>query len=178
MSIGKLPRLRLEADLPSYITYSEHVEYVRGATRDFFEKLLPCKSLESLQIDDFDDLFDLAVVELAQNAALGRLPRLKHVRLLGRTWCDLDDVGDGVDWLHQLDRYHDLESLVPERYRDMTVIRRAMFWEDYAKQAEDDFRGAGVLFERVQLSWRVGWETGSQDRNGWMVMYPQPCALC
>ncbi|KAI3394714.1 hypothetical protein diail_2300 [Diaporthe ilicicola] len=134
--------------------------------------LLPCKSLEFLQIDEFSDEYDYAVVELARHASLERYPNLKHVRLIGKDhrYFMNDEFGEDND----LGECQNLKSLVPPECWKSTRVVRAIFDYHMDYEARGLFLKAGVKFEGLQLNWLV------KDKEdviiGWMQVYPQHCA--
>lgn len=152
--------------------------------------LLPCKSLEFLQLDflqldDLDDWFEPAVVELARRASRGEFPNLKHVRLHGGPFwrlsgAQIEPFGNfepGTE-AAQMDmaRYHGLESVVPEKYRNEAEVERAMYDPKLEREAWQLFSAAGVLFERLCVTWPVPADNDSNFKNGWMRAYPTACS--
>lgn len=145
---------------------------ITAAIQEYFVKRLPCKSLEFLQLDNFDDWFEEGVLGLAKHASLGGCPSLKHVRLIGPNERELETMDEDGKYLR---RYHNVKSLVPEECWGKTRVKRAMPWGYVVHQAEDLFLRAGVLFERVELTWPAGDDQDSERMKGWMAVYPQPC---
>ncbi|KAK7732431.1 hypothetical protein SLS63_005110 [Diaporthe eres] len=159
-----------------------HFAACREKRKDILVNLLPCKSLEFLQLDNFDNWFEFAVVEFARRASRGEFPHLKHVRLQGGSCLSLDAAewdlfGQERELVEKdLARYHGLESTVPEEYRDEAEVELSM--EDIEKECEARqlFLAAGVLFERLSVTWPEYPDNDSSFDSGWMTAYPTACA--
>lgn len=147
--------------------------------KDVLVNLLPCKSLEFLQLDGLFTWAQTAVVELARRASRGEFPNLKHVRLSGGYGRSLDvakwDMCEDGKKLAENDlaRYHDLKSTVPEKYRDEAKVERVMNDPDMECEARQLFLAAGVLFERLCVTWPVRADTESSFDDRWMRAYPK-----
>lgn len=138
-------------------------------TKDFLVRLLPCRSLEFLEIDGIDDVLDHPIVELARRTNLGEFPNLRHVRLrpqlvnnerfklVGKSYVGLD---------------HALHRLVPERHwgRSYSVSSGGLMMESEVRPL---FRQAGVLFERTVVRWHALVEKDSEPVDGLIEVYPQ-----
>lgn len=198
-SIGRLPGFHSMSN--SDMTPSEmdtHFEYLVNNAGDFFATFLPLRSLEYLEIKYFDDQsFHFAFLEFARLASHGECPELKHVRLVGSSVCSMEKMDRGWLGLHLLDYlerlvpeeyrneakhkwldrqgYHDLKSIVSDQYWEKAVVKRAFAQDEVACEAVRLFRGAGILFEGLQLKWPVQKDFDARSNKGWMVVYPQPC---
>lgn len=174
-SIGMPPGLNTN-DLLDLITEGKSLSWpaISAAIEEYFVKRLPCKSLEFLQLDDFEDWFEDGVVGLAKHASVGGCPSLKHVRLISSDEGELEAVDDSEVGKY-FKRYHNVKSLVPKECWGKTKVRRAMSCDYFTRQADELFLRAGVLFERDELAWPVGHDQDSERRKGWMAVYPQPC---
>lgn len=161
--------------------FETHFAACLEKSKDVLVNLLPCKSLEFLQLDQFDDWFDTAVVEFARRASRGEFPKLKHVRLHGGTCWSLDAAGwdlweDGELVEKDLAQYHGLESMVPEEYREKAGVEVTMDDLEKEREARQLFLSAGVLFERLCVTWPVLADKDSSFNDGWMRVYPTACA--
>lgn len=138
-------------------------------SKDFLVKLLPCRSLESLELDNNDDVLDYHIVELARRTSLGEFPNLRHVRLRP------DIVNDNRS-RHMRRRYvkqdHALHRLVPERY-----WKKSYFVSSGGRIMESEvrplFRKAGVLFERTVVRWYARAKEDSDPVDGLVEVYTQ-----
>lgn len=145
---------------------------IHAAIKEYFVKRLPCKSLEFLQLDDFEDWFEEGVIGLAKHASVGGCPSLKHVRLISSDEGELPAVDEVGKYFR---RYHSVKSLVPKECWGKTKVRRAMSCDYFAHQADELFLRAGVLFERDEFAWPVGDDQESERKKGWVAVYPRPC---
>lgn len=85
-SIGMMPGLDPSVHPESFWVMAKEELEVRRGTKllnpyGFLAGRLPCDSLESLQIYDFEECFAYAVIEFALHASRRGCPKLKHVRL-------------------------------------------------------------------------------------------------
>lgn len=142
---------------------------ISGVTKDFLVKLLPCRSLESLELDDNDDVWDHHIVELARRTNLGEFPNLRHVRLR-------PDIVNYNRVRHMRRRYveqdHALHRLVPERYwkKSYSESSGGLIMESEVRPL---FRKAGVLFERTVVRWYARAKEDSEPVDGLVEVYPQ-----
>ncbi|KAK2606825.1 hypothetical protein N8I77_005550 [Diaporthe amygdali] len=172
-SIGMPPNV--DYDLVDTMTdeqYSLYKEAEIAATKNVLIDLLPCKSLEFLQIDEFEDYFEDAVLEFARCVSLKEYPNLKHVRLVGVNYYDTLAAVSGNE--RDLGPYHNMKSLVPPEYWDETEVRLALVDAELEYEAREFFRKAEVRFETLELNWPAEMDD-NLDVVTWMTTYPQVC---
>lgn len=137
--------------------------------KDFLVKLLPCRSLESLELDDNDDVFDYHIVELARRTNLGEFPNLRHVRLRPEI---VNDNRSRLMRRSYVEQDHALHRLVPERYwkKSYFVSSGGPIMESEVRPL---FQKAGVLFERTVVRWYARAKEDSEPVDGLVEVYPQ-----
>lgn len=142
-------------------------------SKGFLVDILPRRSLGVLEILGVKSgALNGPLRELAGRSLLGEFPNLKYVRVLGDTHYYLKD---GWKETKQAGRYHDLERLVPEKFRDKAQVRASREGHEMEGETRSLFQKAGVLFITVVVCWDPE-EGGDGARNeGFVIINVQAC---
>lgn len=141
-------------------------------SKGFLVDILPRRSLESLQIGVESGTLDGPLCELAWRSKLGEFPKLKYVRMIGNVYHDLTAFCKEPD---QEGRYHNLERYVPEKHRSKARVAVCGDSRMMEVETRSFFQQAGVVLDRLAVTWRASAGEDGHLNNGLMVVFTRPC---